>query len=77
MLLLWNLWQVVRKEAETRRSYLTTAVAAIYSTIFVTGLFDISLFGMMFLFFAISNKSSSFSEGETKHATQAIGSAAF
>jgi hypothetical protein len=57
MLLLWSLWQTVRKEAEARTSYLVTAVAAIYSTVFLTGIFDISSFGMIFVFFAISNKS--------------------
>jgi len=54
MFLFWHLWQAVRKEAETRRSYLTTAVAATYSTLLMAGLFDLSTFGMFFLLFAIS-----------------------
>jgi len=77
MLLLWHLWQIVRREAETRTSYLTTAVAATYSTLLLAGLFDISTFGMFFLLFAISSKASPSSKGETKQAAQAIEPAAF
>lgn len=58
MLLLWQLWESVRRQAESRRSYLTTAVAATYSTLLLTGVFDLSTFGMMFLFFAISEDAS-------------------
>ncbi len=58
MLLVWRLWQLIRKQAEMRTSYLTTAVAATYSTILLTGLFKINFFGVIFLFFAISDRSS-------------------
>jgi len=71
MLLVWHLWQLVRKEAETRTSYLTTAVAATYSTLLLTGLFKINSFGIIFLFFAIS-KTSSTSYGETRNHSQVI-----
>ena len=54
MLLLWHLWQLVRTEAETRTSYLTTAVAATYSTVLLTGMFKLNFFGAIFLIFAIS-----------------------
>jgi O-antigen ligase len=59
LLLLSNLWRLVRKEAEKRNSYLTTAVAATYSTILLNGMFKLSSFGMIFLFFAISDQASS------------------
>jgi hypothetical protein len=64
MLLLWQLWQLVRREAEKRQSYLTTAVAATYSTLLLTGLFKITSLGMIFLFFAISNRASPSKHGE-------------
>jgi hypothetical protein len=68
MLLLWNLWQVVRKEAEMRTSFLTIAVAATYSTLLLTGLFKINSFGMIFLFFAISERATPFDSGKRKPA---------
>lgn len=72
LLLLWQLWQVVRKEAEARTSYLTTAVAATYSTILLTGLFKLDSFGMIFLFFAISNQSSPLKHGRMAYGTEVI-----
>jgi hypothetical protein len=56
MMLFWNLWQVVRKEAETRDSYLATAVAATYSTLLLNAIYSVSPYGMIFLFFAISDR---------------------
>ncbi len=54
LFLLWHLWNLVRKEAETMRSYLTTAVAAAYSTVLLAALFTINFFGVIFVIFALS-----------------------
>ncbi len=55
LFLLWHLWNLVRKEAEAKRSYLTTAVAAAYSTVLLAALFKINFFGVIFLLFAVSD----------------------
>jgi hypothetical protein len=67
MLLLWQFWQLLRKEAERRTSYFTTAIAATYSTVLLTGLFKLNFFGAIFLLFAISNRASPSQYSETPY----------
>jgi hypothetical protein len=41
MALFWVLWEEIRKKAESRTSYLYTAVAASFSTLWCVGLFQV------------------------------------
>jgi hypothetical protein len=56
MALFWTLWEWLRKRAELRTSYLYTAVAASFSTLWCVGLFSVSAaaLGGMLLLCAVS-----------------------
>jgi hypothetical protein len=42
LVMIWMIWEEIRQKAETRKSYLHTAVAATYSTFFLMGVFDLT-----------------------------------
>jgi hypothetical protein len=56
MVLFWALWEEVRTRAETRKSYLYTAVASSFSTLWCVGLFSVSAttLGAMMLLYTVS-----------------------